>query len=156
VHSELVQRNEALVREVRQLSSDTTPTVEGWVKIEINLPTDEESDRGEPGSPMLWGAPRTSKGQNDLMRCARSAHRKERGVTLKMLVAFVEQVSVDLGASLYIATSRTQSLHAYCSRQGAATASRQEQPRRRADSAARSGRERKRADTPTPRIATSE
>jgi hypothetical protein len=29
-----------------------------------------------------------------------------------MLVGFVEQVSVDLGASPYIATARTQSLHA--------------------------------------------
>jgi len=30
-----------------------------------------------------------------------------------MLVGFVEQVSVDLGASPYIATNRTQSLHAW-------------------------------------------
>jgi len=29
-----------------------------------------------------------------------------------MLVGFVEQVSVDLGASPYIATNQTQSLHA--------------------------------------------
>jgi hypothetical protein len=29
-----------------------------------------------------------------------------------MLVGFVEQVSVDLGASPYISTGRTQSLHA--------------------------------------------
>jgi hypothetical protein len=36
----------------------------------------------------------------------------ELGVTLEMLVGFVERVSVDLGASPYIATNRTQSLHA--------------------------------------------
>ena len=41
------------------------------------------------------------------------AHRRERGVTPEMLVGFVEQVSVDLGASPYIATDRTQSLHAW-------------------------------------------
>jgi hypothetical protein len=41
-----------------------------------------------------------------------SAHRRELGITLEMLVGFVEQVSVDLGASPYIATNRTQSLHA--------------------------------------------
>jgi len=38
-----------------------------------------------------------------------------------MLVGFVEQVSVDLGASPYIATDRTQSLHA-CNGRGCAVA----------------------------------
>lgn len=38
------------------------------------------------------------------VRALRSAHRRELGVTLEMLVGFVEQVSVDLGASRYIAT----------------------------------------------------
>jgi len=41
-----------------------------------------------------------------------SARRRELAVMLEMLVALAEQVSVDLGASPYIATHRTQSLHA--------------------------------------------
>ena len=36
---------------------------------------------------------------------------------LEMLVGFVEQVSVDLGALPYLATSRTQSLDARCTSQ---------------------------------------
>jgi hypothetical protein len=50
-----------------------------------------------------------------------SAHRRELGVTLEMLVGLREQVSVDLGASPYIATDQTQSLDAY-SGHGAAVA----------------------------------
>jgi hypothetical protein len=41
-----------------------------------------------------------------------AARRRELGVTLEMLVGLREQVSVDVGASPYIATDRTQSLDA--------------------------------------------
>jgi hypothetical protein len=41
-----------------------------------------------------------------------SAHRRDLDVSLEVLVGLAEQVSVDLGASQYIATDRTRSLHA--------------------------------------------
>jgi hypothetical protein len=59
--------------------------------------------------------------------CTLSAHRRELAVTLEMLVGRVEQVSVDLGASPYIATDPTRSLHACGGHRGVVAGSLNEQ-----------------------------
>jgi hypothetical protein len=64
--------------------------------------------RGKRDSAVRWDAAADA----DPATASESAHRRELGATLEMLVGFVEQVSVDLGASPYIATNQTHSLHA--------------------------------------------